>query len=470
MGKNITLFNPPFVYFPGIKRARYNYSRPPLGLCYIAGYLRKQRPGQDNIRIIDSISRNPDRNEIVKEIAGTSPDIVGFSVVTSSAPEAISIAGKLREALPGCLLVAGGPHATICPDELAGAFDIVAAGEGEKTFHEIVESSCGGNGFEHIKGIVTIRDGKIVRTPPRELIMPLDDIPPPARELLVSSDYYHSFPYRSKGLFTTMFTTRGCPNNCYFCSNEALWNRTIRFNSKEYAAAELDLIVDRGGATLVFIDDDNFLTNKERAIDICEAIIRHGNGLRWICHACARNIDEDALKCMKEAGCVEIQIGVESGSNKILNTLSKCADTAQVMEKFRLLKKYGIHSWATFIIGHDRDTRETIMETINYSIKLNPTYASFIALLPLPGTKVFEEFKKKGYLKTTDWNKYTWHGYPVFETPELKSDELVELRTLAQKRFYLRPGKMAALLWHTLASGSCKEMLRNFFSWLSVIR
>lgn len=471
MENNIVLVNPPFVYFPKNERSKYNYCRPPLGLCYLAGYLRKHRPGRDRVRIVDALIEKLSRRQWVELIAESKPGIIGFTVATPTAMEASRMAAELRKLCPGATLVAGGPHATVRPEDLFPAFDIVAIGEGEQTMLEIVNAVSGERDLSGIDGIAYRQDGDIVKTSRREFITPLDNIPPPARELLNLRAHYHSFPYRQRGgFFTTMFTGRGCPNNCYFCGNEALWRRKIRFHSLDYVADELDMLVNRLNMSLIFFDDDDFLSKKSRAIEICETIVKMKAGLKWICHLCASSIDEEVLKIMRRSGCVEAQIGVESGSDGILKNIPKCGDTKLLAEKFKLVKKSGINSWGTFIIGHGDDTRESIMDTINFSIKIDPTYASFIILLPFPGTEAFGDFKKKGYLKTTNWEDYTWHGDPVFEKPDLKAREMVSLRALANKKFYLRPAKLLRLVLHTLTAGSFREMLRNFFAWLSVIK
>lgn len=467
----VVLVNPPFVYFPGNRTKRFNYCRPPLGLCYIAAYLKKHRNELYDIEIVDTLAESRERDEWSALIAGKDPGIIGFSVVTPTVGESRRMVERLRKLCPGAVFVAGGPHATVMPEDMFPAFDAAVVGEGERTFREFADAVIGGKSFCDIDGVVFKKDGKLVANRRRDFIKPLDEIPPPARELLNLPAYYHSFPYRTRaGLFTTMFTSRGCPNDCYFCGNEALWDRKTRFNSTDYVRNELEVLTKKLGVSLVFIDDDDFLAVKGRAMGICEAILETGSGLKWICHACVSSIDEESLGMMKRAGCVEIQVGVESGSDDILRGISKCSNASTIAEKLHMVKSAGINTWATFIIGHSDDTPETIMETIKFSIRVDPTYASFIMLLPFPGSRAFEEFRDRGYLRTMNWDDYTWHGDPVFEKPGLTARELVRLRTLAHRMFYLRPGKLLKLLGHTLVSGSFREMMRNFFAWLSVVK
>jgi len=468
--KKILLVNPPFVYFPGNERSRYNYCRPPLGLCYLASYLRSNRPGEYGVEIIDTLIERKTPGEWVELIAGKRPDIVGFSAVTPTSMETKRMAARLRELSPEVFLVAGGPHCTIRPGDMFPEFDAVVRGEGEQTLLELVDAVAGGGSLGEINGVSFTDGEEVIDNQPRELVRPLDEIPPPARDLLKSDEYYHSFPYRHSGAFTTAFTCRGCPNNCYFCGNEALWNRKIRFHSIEYVELELDEMVNRQGVSLLFYDDDDFLASKQRAARICESIMKLAPGLKWICHACVSSIDDESIKMMKRAGCVEMQVGVESGNDEILSRISKCAGREEVTEKFRILRKNGMNSWATFIIGHEGETPLSARDTIDFAIELEPAYASFILLLPFPGSRAFDIFKKNGWLKTENWDDYTWHGDPVFEMPGLDADELVKLRGEAQKKFYLRPKKLLWLVAHTLLAGSLREMLRNFFAWLTVVR
>jgi anaerobic magnesium-protoporphyrin IX monomethyl ester cyclase len=332
--EKVVLINPPFVYFPGNSTSRFNYCRPPLGICYIAAYMKKYGDGLCDVEIVDTLVERRERRDWVERIAAKAPGIIGFSVVTPTAGESCRMANELRELCPQTVLVAGGPHASVLPEDMFPSFDAVVAGEGERTFLELTNAVFEGRDFDGIDGVTFIKNEKVSSNTRREFISPLDEIPPPARELLNLSSYYHSFPYRTrKGFFTTMFTCRGCPHNCYFCGNEALWRRKIRFHSIGHIRNELDILVNKLGVSLVFIDDDDFLAVKPRAMEICEAILKTGSGLKWVCHSCVSSIDEDSLGMMRRAGCVEIQIGVESGSDKILKGISKCASTSIIAEK-----------------------------------------------------------------------------------------------------------------------------------------
>lgn len=467
----ITLINPPFTYFPNIRATKFNYCRPPLGICYLAAYLRKHDPEPHTIRVIDTLVRNLDMDQWLEEIAAGAPDIVGFTAVTPTANVSSRMAAELRKKLPGAVFLAGGPHATVRPQDLLDSFDAAVAGEGEATFLEIVGALRRGEPIEGIQGTAVRRNGETVRAPRRPLIEPLDTIPPPARDLLDLPSYYHSFPYNQKGgMFTTMFTARGCPRDCYFCANKTLWNGNLRYHSIDYVKNELDLLVNKQNMTLIFVDDDDFLSNKKRSREICENIVAARHGIKWICHCCVSSIDRESVRAMKRAGCVEIQIGVESGDERVLKDIPKSPAPERIRQAFALLKEERMNTWATFILGHPADTKDTIQNTIKFARLIDPTYSSFIVLLPFPGSRAFDTYLSGGMIKTQNWDDYTWHGEPVFETPALSAGDLVRLRARAMRAFYLRPRKLASYALQMIRAGSSKELFRNFLSWLSLVR
>lgn len=469
--KNVVLVNPPFTYFPGVRAKRFNYARPPLGIAYLAANVGRENAGKVNIELVDCIAEGLDAEGLLSALAEKKPWMAGFSVVTATAVTFREISRSLKNASPGTFVLAGGPHATVLPADSAFEWaDAVVVGEGEMTFREIIGARLGGNGVENIPGVYASNGPGEGPWSPRRLIEDLDALEPPGRQYLKNEKYYHSFPYRMRkgSIFTTLFTTRGCPHSCCFCANEALWERRLREFGVPYVMDEFELVERKFGAGLVFVDDDDFTFNGERMREICEGKIRAGLGFKWICHARVEDLRRETLPLMKRAGCVEVQLGIESGDDEIRKAIPKKFSSAEGVRKIRAAKRNGINVWATLIIGHEGDTPETVRKTIEYSIAADPTYASFILMLPLPGTRVFDSFKSKGYLKTTNWADYSWHSEPVFELPGLPSGLLVALRSEAYRRFFIRTRKLLELFFFTVRAGSLDEMGRNFLSWFSL--
>ncbi|MFH1539351.1 MAG: radical SAM protein [bacterium] len=451
---------------------RFNYARPPLGLAYLAANVGRENAENVGVEIVDCMAEGLGADELLSALVAKKPWMAGFLVVTATAATFREISRSLKKASPETFILAGGPHATVLPaDRVFEWADAVVVGEGETTFSEIIGARLSGSGVENIPGVHASDKSGGGPWKPRRLIENLDSLEPPGRQYLKNGKYYHSFPYRTGrgSIFTTLFTTRGCPHSCCFCANEVLWGRRLREFSVPYVMNEFELVERKFGAGLVFIDDDDFTFNRGRMREICEAKLGAGLGFKWICHARVEDLHPEAFPLMKRAGCVEMQLGIESGVEEIRRTIPKKFSSAEGIEKIRVAKRHGINVWATFIIGHESDTPETVRKTIEYSVAANPTYASFILMLPLPGTRVFESFKSKGYLKTTNWADYSWHSDPVFELPGLPSERVVALRSEAYRRFFIRTRKLLELFFFTIKAGRLDEMGRNFLSWFSLV-
>ncbi len=467
----IVLISLPFRYFPRVETRRASYCRPPLGIAYLAAYLKKFALIPIELRCVDLLSDSHLSIEQVRDrLLKLEPDVVGMTVVTANQPLAASLATALKARRPDLWIVAGGPHITALPNECIPGVDAHVVGEGEESLLEFVQEVIVGGSTKPIAGVVHKLANDEVRVgPSRPFIADLHNLHLPARDLLPNKTYFHSFPYQGVHGFTTQFTSRGCPFSCNFCANETLWGRRVRYHSIDRVMEEVNWVVEQLGVNLIFFDDDSFTSNRRRALELMERIRKTYPKLRWICHARADAIDQEIAREMAASGCVEVQMGVESGDPDILESIGKKINLTQVRGAVAALSSKGVNVWATFILGHENDTSRTIQRTVETAIELNPTYASFIVLLPFPGTAVYERFKEKGYLRAKNWGEYSWHGYPVFETEHLSRVDLVNARKQANLAFYLRPAKLIELGWHTIRAGSWREMLRNFLSWKSLV-
>ncbi len=466
----ITLVNPPFKYFPGMKILINSYTRPPLGIAYLASYLQISFPEKIKLKLIDcEAEKFCNYNQVIKAILKNHPHIVGFSVVTGTFKVVSELSRVLKKIDPNIRIIAGGPHITALPEEYIPGVDVKIFGEGEITLFEYITEIFLGGSTADIKGCIQFKDKKIVsHGGPRPLIKNLDLIPIPVRELLPTRSYFHSYPYPKVRNFTTMLTSRGCPYNCNFCGNEKIWGKKVRFHSLERIFEEIDLIIYQG-INLIFFDDDTFTVNKSRVSKICKHIRRFHPHLRWICHARADTIDLEILTEMKKSGCVEIQVGVESGDPYVLEKTDKSLSIEEIRKAFALLNKVKLNTWATFILGNSGETPTTIRKSIKLAKEINPTYCSFIVLLPFPGTRIFEKYKKRGYITTFDWNRYSWHGRPIISTKALTDKDLIAWRKRANLEFYLRPPKLLETSFNMIQAFSFREIMRNFLAWWTLV-
>ena len=465
----IALVNLPFCYFPGVKGKSLNYARPPLGIAYLASFIRKNLDHPADIHLIDCLASDMCTEDAVfRKLIGLDPDVIGFSVVTGTRDIAGRLAMQIKQARPRTRVVLGGPHITALPLEPAPGVDAVFVGEGEASFLKYLEWDVLQGMKSPIEGCLrpSARDSE-EELACHSLLDPLDLIPIPARDLLPADKYYHSYPHQNTK-FATMFTSRGCPHHCAFCGNERLWMGKVRYHSPGRVFEEIDRLAVDQGVDLLFFEDDTFLANRPLAFEVMAHMRTRHPHLKWLCHTRADTLDEESVSEMAASGCVEVQIGVESGSAQILEKTGKDLDLESIEHAYRLLNKTKIKSWATFILGNEGETRQTIRETVDFSLAISPSYASFIVLLPFPGTRSHDVFQSRGWIKATRWSDYSWHGWPVFETPALSAQDLVELRKWAFRRFYLRPSKLLSILADVLRAGSLREIRRSFRSWLTV--
>lgn len=463
----IVLVNPPFSYFPGAGRKTPNYARPPLGIAYLASYVRRYATHEVDVRIVDCAGENiRSLQELVSRVTAMRPDVIGMSVVTATRPIAGELARQWKAVLPDTRIVLGGPHITVLPDEDAPSVDALFVGEGEESFLEYVNTWVLSKGRQPIAGC-RIPGDNASNVLSRPLIESLDAIPFPARDLLPNSAYVHSYPHKYRH-FTTMFASRGCPYNCHFCGNKAIWNERVRFHSAERVNAEIDHLVRDHGVDLIFFEDDTFLASRSLYSKVMQHIRENHPGLKWICHTRAEMLTQRTVREMEVSGCVEVQLGVESGNQDILTDTNKKLQVENVHKAFAALKNSRIKSWATFIIGHKGETVSSIQDTVRLATEIDPSYASFITMLPFPGTQVFQDFRREGLLRTTDWADYTWYGRPVFHLPDLDADRIVKLRSKAYRRFYLRPTKLWSILVDVVKATSLREILRNVRYWASL--
>jgi len=288
---------------------------PPLGLAYLAAYLRKYGEHEYDIRILDANCAN----DVLQGILAFKPQIVGFSALSPQIEEVVRVSRNLRQLKPDICQVIGGVHVSAVPEMTLkrGSFDVAVLGEGEKTFCEITDAYLSNNlsadKLKRIRGIGFIGNDGFYRTELRPPIRDMDLIPHPARDLL-NMEYYMSHYLLVRGLIgnriATIHTSRGCPFRCVFCSVRNVF-QTVRQFSPEYVVNEINELVTKYRAKFLFFTDDTFIINKERVKAICEGIIEKNleDKIRWEVQARTNLISQDdlgLLKLMKQAGCIQM--------------------------------------------------------------------------------------------------------------------------------------------------------------------
>jgi len=387
----VTLIYP--YYCP--KRSKSIFRFPPLGLGYIVSYL--QQHGID-ANLIDCTFMN--QQEAIEKVKNSKPRIVGIYSMFSMKRSAIQMAKLLRDSCE--MLVAGGPFPTLCPEKFLEDFDVVAVGEGEKTMLELFQAIENGHSLSRIKGIVYKKlDGKVVNTPPRKFIEDLDNLPFPARNFFDNDSYKNYYSKQFGYTITSLITSRGCPFHCDFCSRAVFGNR-FRTRSAKNVLDEMENVQSLGYDRIWFADDC-FTLNRKRLIGICDEIVERGLEMSWECLSRVDTIDREIALKMKQARCVRVFFGIESGNEAILALMNKQATANQAKKAVFTAKSVGIQVGAFFIIGYPGETDKTILDTLKFASSLPLDYLSFTLPYPIPGTPLYERVKAN--IEFDDWNE-----------------------------------------------------------------
>lgn len=413
---------------------------PPLGLMYLASYIRKNTNYQ--IEILDCQIEKYDHADLKNKIREIKPDVIGITTMTFTLLDVIKALKTIKEIDNNVKTVLGGPHVHIYPEETINLqnVDYLVLDEGEKPFKELLDNLNHPENLEKTRGLVFKKDGKIINTGPPEQIENLDLLPFPARDLVPYKKYESMLATKSP--VTTMFTSRGCPYKCLFCDRPHL-GKNFRARSAKSVVDEIEECL-KMGIKEIFIYDDTFGADRKRVLDICSEIKRRNLDIVWDIRTRVNTVDEEVLEALKSAGCQRIHYGVEAGTTKILTVLKKGITLEMAEKAFKLTKKIGIQTLAYFMIGSPTETREDILQTIKFMKKLNPDYAHITITTPYPATDLYRMGLEQKVLPYDYWREFAKNPNPdfrpMFWEKELSKEELFSLMTRAYRSFYIRPG------------------------------
>lgn len=412
---------------------------PPLGIMYVAAYAEKYT--DHTIEILDVLAEELDYKGVEEEVRKRKPDVVGITAMTFTLIDVIKIAKIIKKVDDEIKIVLGGPHVHIYPNETINIpeIDFLVLGEGEITFTELIQNIDDYDNLKNVKGLVFINEEEIINTGLRDFIEDLDSIPFPARHLTKVGLYKSLLAKRST--VTTMMTTRGCPYKCIFCDRPHL-GKVFRARSAENVVREMEECVEMGINEFILYDD-TFTIERQRVLDVCELIENKRLDIGWDIRARVNTVDKEMLIKLKTAGCERIHYGVESANPDILKLLKKGITISQVEKAFEMTKEAGIETLAYFMIGSPTETRDQILNTINFAKRLKPDYVHFSITTPFPATQLYYMGMEQGVFEEDYWKEFAINPSEDF-IPQpwdavLSREELVELLEYAYKCFYIRP-------------------------------
>lgn len=341
----------------------------PIGLGYLAAVARDMAE-VDEVVVVDENVAPLD----LEGLARDPPDLLGITSTTPSFPRALEIAGAVRG--EKTMVVMGGTHVTFCPeDALGGGVDVVVRGEGEHAFRELLE----GKELMKIRGISYLGQGGMHHNPGGSLVEELDSLPFPAWEL---------FPLHGYGVMSVV-TSRGCPYSCSYCCASRFWGRRVRYRSPENVLEELRHISALGYERVRFMDS-TFTLDKKRVLRICE-LIREELDLRWSCETRADALDRDVLRALAASGCTLLCLGVDSGSQRVLDETGRGMRVSVVKKAFERIREYGIATRAYVTFGFPGESEQGVRETLRLLEELKPDQVILSLATAYPGTELWGE-------------------------------------------------------------------------------
>lgn len=418
--------------FPKVKFLNKPGDRPPLGIAYLASYLRRYIKDVD-ITIIDfNLYPDMNRDEEIELVSSKKPDLVGLSFLTPAFQDAQEIANSIRHKLSSrIILVAGGPHASAAPKEtLQGSdFDFAVRGEGEKTFFELVQALSKGGVTDKIRGISFKHNGKIVHTADRPLIKELDSIPFPAHDLLEIDKYSMKIEGRSA---MPILSSRGCPYQCIYCSKK-VFGSNFRRRSAHSVLEEIKFVKAKYNISAFLFVDDTFTISPSRLNEFCNLVKQEGLEIRWRCWTRSDCVTKELLKNMYSAGCRIVCFGAESGNQGVLDIIRKGLRVEENRNAIRWAKEAGLKVKLFVMVGLPGEGRDEVEDTINFVLDTDPHTVDCYVTTPYPYTALWDDASKYGVrISSFNWRDYYYAGkdgnVPVLlRTDILSEDDIQQL-------------------------------------------
>lgn len=399
-----------------------------IGLGYLVSYAKSKDSNLD-FKLLDTRIATKKETE---EFYNNDFDLVGITSSSQVFKEAVEIGNKIRSKFPKLPIILGGSHvSTVLKESIKNSpFDFAVYGEGEETFWDLIKYFKNKSiDLKNIKGLIYKDEkGEIIQNATRSLIHDIDKIPFPDYSIFKVEEYPQH----------VLTTSRGCPYDCVFCNSRALWTNKWRARSAQNIIDEIKSIVDKYGKKTFTFNDDSFNIKADRVIEFCDGLIDQRVNIIWSSSVRVDRITPQIASKMRQSGCYNVSIGIESANNDVLRAMNKNITKEKIYEGIQMFKNEKIDVMGQFMIGNPSDTLETVKESIEFAKNSNLTGVEFYTALPYPNSDLYEYVKTSAKM-LTDAKIYEYHEVSpriIFETPEFTYDDRLKAIQLATENGY----------------------------------
>lgn len=414
-------------------RGKLQRMLPPLGILSLASYLEQH--GLE-VHIVDLHAEEISPDDFKEILKNLKPKFVGITVLSAHLTPANYVASLAKQVVSDCKVIVGGVHAESEPEQmLKNPFiDAVCRGDGEEVLLEFVN----GVKYSDIKGLSfrnEFDNSKVIHNSPREVEMNLDKYPFPAYHLIDFDNYFPPVASYKDLPAMNVLMTRGCPGKCTFCNSA---NTVLRGRSVRKMVDMIKNLRYTYGIRQIYFYDDTFTSNPKIVSDFCKLMIEEKVDVKWICYARGDMFREPIAELMSKAGCHQILIGIETGSEALMKDIGKPIKKHLYQKVVDIAHKYNIEVRASFIVGHVMETVETMNETLQFAMDIDVDFFQVNIMTPYPGTQLFREAKLKNLIIHEDYERYGQNEV-VLKLQNITSEDVVKFEKASFHKFFFRP-------------------------------
>lgn len=455
---NVMLCLPPGGYFA--ERWSHGSTMPSLGVLYLAAALERQKIG---VEVVPADVLRMDWQALARKFETDKPDIIGITATTENRFQSFRLAHVAKQARPQAFVVMGGPHFTgTARDTLSHLpyVDGVVSGEAELTLPELAQALQMNDSLRKVDGLSFRENGAIIENQPRQRIPDLNTLPMPARHLIPWEKYHFKLDVPGKGLLpaANLMTSRGCPFHCTFCATPNNWGRRVRGLTPDNVLKELEHVIDRYGAKVIWFYDDTFNYNPKRAAEICDKIIERKLDIKWYCEVRVDLMTQELTEKMAQAGMFYAGFGIESGNRRVAQEIVKKVATLEQARQFiDWAAACGVTPNPFFMFSHPTETWAEAQETMAIIEEVKQRCDISVAITHVyPGTELEQRARQEGKIPADfSWTNPRDHRVVVLPAAQghvpLFMDQLTWAQ-ISELMFRFAGAKKKFSLWRKIPS------------------